>query len=98
MMDYYEAVKALKVRQLAAEAENAAISTLLTELARYRKALHYYADPKNWLDGSPMLDAFAREDNGLTAQVALRRIDLIGDPVIVKEVQGEDAAGNSSAA
>lgn len=98
-MDFHQSLTTLKLRQLAATEESEALQYLLAEIARYRKALQYYAEPQNYLDGSPMLDAFSRDDNGLTAQLALRQIDLVGEPlVVVGEIPNENEAGSNSAA
>lgn len=83
MNDINQAVSQLRVRQLAMESEHAAMDLLLKEVLRFRKALQYYADPKNYLDGSPMLEDFALADDGRTAQVALRLVDYRGEPLIV---------------
>lgn len=76
-----QAAAALRVRQLAMDVEHEALETVLTELFRYREALRFYAAPKNYLDSVPMFTEenglMLREDDGLTARVALRLDDYV---------------------
>lgn len=60
---------------------------MLRETLRMRKALDFYADPSNYIDGVPMLkddqDLLTVPDEGRIASSALGRIDLVGEPLIV---------------
>lgn len=73
---------------------------MLAELLRYRTALRFYADKGNYLDGVPMMDNFAVEDEGHTAQTALRVLDYIGEPKVVLgggEIVGNETNGSQAA-
>ena len=64
-----------------------------------RKALKFYAEQRNYIDGVPMLTdsdsgLMDTADDGHTAQNALRLLDYIGTPV----VGNTSEEGNSAAA
>lgn len=88
----------MRVRQLAAETEAPALNVLLEEVQRYRRALLWYADEDNYMDGVPYLkDAdgsglFGEEDNGAMARNALRRVDVSLGVVVPQVAQEEVAA------
>jgi hypothetical protein len=102
-MTFEQAITTLRTHQLAQEQVADAHTLLLNEVIRYRQALRYYAEPKNWLDGSPMLNSFAVNDEGLTARIALRLVDFVGEPLVEvpNTEEGNDGkadAGSSGAA
>lgn len=73
------------------------MSTLITEALRQRKALEYYANPDSYLDGVPShVDddgMLVIHDEGMIAQVALRRVDHHNGPgVLVEASHGENAS------
>ena len=83
MMNFEAAVATVRTAQLARETEDEAISVLMREALRYRKALEFYAKAGNYIDSIPMLTdprdgLLTLPDDGLTAQRALRRLDYIG--------------------
>lgn len=52
-----------------------------------RRALRFYADKSNWIDGAPIL-ASQREDNGFTARYGLRLDDYYSEPLVRPAEEG----------
>jgi hypothetical protein len=82
---------------LAAETETPALNVLLEEVQRYRRALLWYADRNNYMDGVPYLKdtesgLFGEEDNGAMARNALRRVDVALGVVLPMPLQQERSA------
>ena len=97
-MTFETAVAAVRTAQLARVAEDEAITILLREAIRYRKALEFYAETANYLDSAPMLaspedNLLTFADDGFTARRALRKDDYV---IIGPVVRGKEE-GNSNA-
>lgn len=80
-MTFEKAIAVIRLKQLAQEEENEALSTLLEEGMRMRKALQFYASRESYLDGVPMLKdpetgLLATDDEGAMARAALRLTDV----------------------
>jgi hypothetical protein len=90
-MTFHTRIANLKVALLAQESTDADLTQLLEDAVRYRAALLFYAERKNYLDGSPMLGSHDEDDNGFTARRALKLDDYHNGPHIVLPNAEEEA-------
>lgn len=80
-MTFEKAVATVRTSQLVQEDTNEALSVLLDEGMRMRKALQFYASRDSYIDGVPMLKdpetgLLATDDEGAMARAALRLTDV----------------------
>lgn len=72
------------------------MDTLLEWTQRMKRALGWYADTDNYLDGVPYLKGedglMGNEDNGAMARNALRRVDVSMGVVVAMPAQQKEAA------
>lgn len=92
-MTFDQAVATVRARQLLTEDVEHVVSVLMAEGLRYQKALRFYANEKNYLDGAALLEnpldgLLTEEDAGHTAREALRVNDHYGAIILRPGMKG----------
>lgn len=98
MNPFENAIATLRTRQLAQKEEETALTLVMAEALRMRKALMFYAAARNYIDGVPMLtdgetQLLDTPDDGFTARRALKLDDYAGEVLALPVVERKELGG-----